>query len=91
MKPAQFHDAIRRAAECATHLPYEAARRQETYDLQGLGPGDGPSPYDEAENLIEDAIAKLRTAAEEINTLRRHRHEWGDNDYCQVCGADGRA
>jgi hypothetical protein len=37
------------------------------------------------------AIRELRKAAREIKALRAHTHDFGRDDFCQVCGADGRA
>jgi hypothetical protein len=45
----------------------------------------------------EDAIAlkafnsALSRAMTEVTELIIHEHDWNDNDYCNVCGTDGRA
>lgn len=33
----------------------------------------------------------LKDAVKHAESLRTHRHEWDNNDYCMICGADGRA
>ena len=34
----------------------------------------------------------LQDAINDIEPIRKgHVHEWSDNDYCCICGADGRA
>lgn len=97
VKPARqptAHDALRAIIDSAPALPLEAARRQEIMELQGLGAGDaddGLDDYGYAQCLIEVAIAELRGAAREIKRLRAHAHDWGADDYCRICGADGRA
>lgn len=33
----------------------------------------------------------LQRAIDAITVIVSHEHDWSDNDYCRVCGADGRA
>jgi hypothetical protein len=40
---------------------------------------------------IGRAIALLKRAHAELSELEAHAHVWGDDDYCAICGADGRA
>jgi hypothetical protein len=87
----EAHETIRRAVELAEKLPGEAARRQEMYDVYGLGPDEAPAPYDEAILLAERAIRRLHAAAREIERLRQHACDWDDDARCSICGADGRA
>lgn len=37
--------------------------------------------------IVETCQQIIKNALE----LKGHQHEWGDDDYCRVCGADGRA
>ena len=55
------------------------------------GPWDFASPYQQALNEIDAAIGRLKALRREMQSIARHSHEWNDNDYCSVCGADGRA
>ena len=66
----------------------EAARNAKYFELSGM---DGPNPYDAALNCIGRAIAELRQEARAIKALKNHAHNWNDDDYCSICGADGRA
>lgn len=33
----------------------------------------------------------LQQALDVVKIRQNHDHQWNDNDYCRVCGADGRA
>lgn len=48
-------------------------------------------PYRQALNEIDAAIGKLKAARREMQAIASHMHEWNDDDYCRICGADGRA
>jgi ribosomal 50S subunit-associated protein YjgA (DUF615 family) len=87
----EAHEAVRRAAELAEKLPGEAARRQEMYDVYGLGPDEAPAPYEAALLLIGRTIRQLHAAANEIEKLRQHLCDWDDDACCSICGADGKA
>jgi hypothetical protein len=52
------------------------------------GEGD---PYGDALNDIDRAIGQLKRFRSEIQHLAKHTHRWDGNDYCSICGADGRA
>lgn len=41
-------------------------------------------PYKELETLLETELKNVRE-------LRKHPHDWNEDDLCSVCGADGRA
>ncbi len=50
------------------------------------------------ENYYYTIQDELREIVERVNQLSKlvaahnaHAHQWNDNDYCDVCGADGRA
>lgn len=62
----------------------DAVRSQEYWDLGGLSDSDGPAPLAALETALLAALADVRE-------LRAHAHVWGENDYCSICGADGRA
>lgn len=82
--PTQAIEHVREAVQ-ASILGYDDA---DTLDLAKL--------Y--AQGLLMRRRAELREAAEDvawaeswIRDLLNHRCEWNDDDYCNVCGADGRA
>lgn len=74
-----FHDQIQ-------SMLSDAASESEYWELAGITESDTeePHPYDLLQNALESGLRELKT-------LREHRHEWGENDYCVICGADGRA
>ena len=63
-------------------------RSQESFDL---GDCEGISPYQDALNQIDASIGLLKRARREMQELAQHPHQWGGDDYCTICGADGRA
>ena len=65
-----------------------ANRRQQYYEL---GECAEISPYRQTLNEIDSAIGKLKRLRKEMQEIAGHAHAWDDNDYCKVCGADGRA
>lgn len=69
-------------------IPYEAAGRQERYELSGA---DGDSPYAETMAALEELERVVPRLKAELQALMSHAHTWNDNEYCRVCGADGRA
>jgi len=47
--------------------------------------GERPScTYEDLKADLEDAVGLVRIT-------RDHAHDWNEDDYCNVCGADGRA
>jgi hypothetical protein len=40
---------------------------------------------------LPDLKADLLLAIQMIDEIVDHAHQWNDNDYCNICGADGRA
>lgn len=64
----------------------ETARAAESADLAGEG-----SPYPRALGEIDASIGYLKRYRQELQALAQHAHVWDENDYCTVCGADGRA
>lgn len=58
----------------------QAKRSQEYWDLGG---NDGPEP-------LYCLIKALQQALAEARELRRHQHKYDEDDYCVICGRDGR-
>ena len=78
-------DYLRQIETAALSLPNAVARSAE---YAGLAGEDGRDVYKEAIDRISRALGVARR---DLLALRDHRHEWSDEDYCAVCGADGRA
>ena len=55
-------------------------------DLAGEG-----DPYGDALRDIDHVISMLKRFRAEVQQLSGHAHRWNDDDYCSLCGADGRA
>ena len=93
MSDSTSQAALQAIIQSAALLPLDTARRQEFFDLGGPDPetGDARAPYPVTQRRIGVAIRELRKAAREIKALRAHTHDFGRDDFCQVCGADGRA
>ena len=53
----------------------------ERADLAGV---EVITTYDDLEKVLTDGLEYLRS-------VRGHAHQWNDDGYCDVCGADGRA
>ena len=62
-------------------LVSKATRDDEYYYLGGC---DGPRPLYALQKALQQALADVRR-------IRYHQHQWNDNDYCDICGNDGRA
>jgi hypothetical protein len=43
------------------------------------------------DNNIAEAIAELEALIVELRVLQTHEHQWDSEDYCYICGSDGRA
>lgn len=72
-------EAIRRWRTELEALESRAFRAWQHWDLSG----DGPDP-------LATLCTALLLEARDMRALRRHRHEYDDDDYCVVCGRDGR-
>ena len=74
-------------------FPRRAAQDTELMDLAGFYEGDEEWEdfYTNAQKDLESIIQAAEAAHEEINQLRLHAHDWNEDDYCSMCGADGRA
>jgi hypothetical protein len=78
---------LREAVELLTERhEREICRSAEYADNAGEEP-----PYREALKDIDAAIGALKAARREMQALAGHRHRWNSDDYCTICGADGRA
>lgn len=75
-----YHDAQRFISETARSVEYA--------DLAG----EPAKPvYKASKAEIGKAIAILKRAHAELCELEGHAHRWNSDDYCSICGADGRA
>ena len=83
-KDHSFDDAILMLAD---NRISQANRQNQFYEL---GDCDTIPPYRQALNEIDAAIGKLKAARREMQQIAGHMHKWDDNDYCYICGADGR-
>ena len=45
----------------------------------------------ERQEVLQTEIERLEDNKGEIKEVIGHLHEWGENDYCIICGMDGRA
>ena len=74
------------------HQAIEAAERKAKLAAQyvNLG-GYNADPYDDLARQIDRSIGRLKRARKDAQALRAHTHDWDQNDYCVICGADGRA
>lgn len=79
----QMRDAIQRIAH---RFERELCRSAEYADI-----GGDESPYPAALRDIDATIGFLKRFRADIQKLRTHRHKYDSNDYCTICGADGRA
>lgn len=64
----------------------ELCRSAQSADLAGEEP-----PYQAALADIDRTIGFLKHYRAEIQRLAGHTHRWNGDDYCSICGADGRA
>src|SRR5215471_19062943 len=77
------------AATRGSHLAVQLAR--ETATIQPSIGDEGPTAYEGTLAELETVISVLRQAQKEIKALAAHLHAWNDQEYCSICGADGRA
>jgi hypothetical protein len=69
-----------------SRLESEAMRSNEFADLAGE-----PSEYPRYLADIDHTIGQLKRFRAQLQALSGHAHRWDENDYCSICGADGRA
>lgn len=73
---------------------YAIVRRVERAEQTSRIVGDAEGlreAYIAAARELGQQIADAKQALRDLATLRQHRCDWNDEDYCNVCGADGRA
>lgn len=74
------------------HLVSAAIRRAKRSAENASLAGEPAAPvYDD---LLEELATVRDSMAEyiqEVTELKDHRHEWNENEFCNICGADGRA
>lgn len=58
----------------------KAGKREQYWELGGH---DGPEPLECLERALQRAL-------DEVRELRGHEHQWNEDDYCDICGRDGR-
>lgn len=61
------------------------------YMYELAGPFDFDSPYQHTLKMIDAAIGRLKLLRAEMQRVASHHHDWNGDDYCSICGADGRA
>jgi len=85
--------ALQAIIQSAALLPLDTARRQEFFDLGGPDPetGDARAPYPVTQRRIGVAIRELRKAPARSRPSAPTPTTSAGDDFCQVCGADGRA
>lgn len=62
-----------------------------TARLVGDDDGELRLAYVRACRTLGARIAEARAALRDLTELRHHRCSWNEDDYCNTCGADGRA
>jgi hypothetical protein len=67
-------------------LQDETMRSAEYAHLAGEG-----DPYGDTLRDIDATIGYLKHFRREMQALAGHEHRWNEDDYCSICGADGRA
>lgn len=65
------------------------ANRQAQYDY--LGGEDARRSYRDLRKDLVNAQAMIEQALADLDAIENHVHAWNADDYCDVCGADGRA
>lgn len=65
--------------------------RESCNQMEGCDNAGEPSPFPYILGDIDHAIGMLKRYRAEVQALATHAHEWNSDDYCNVCGADGRA
>lgn len=72
-----------------TGYVHSAARSAELASL--AGESASKLVYKPRKAEIGKAIAALKRAHQELTELEKHSHEWTEDAYCRICGADGLA
>jgi hypothetical protein len=81
-------DLLESVQRLTSRMESEVCRSAEYADLGGV-----ESPYPAACGQIDAAIGHLKRFRAEMQRLAGHAHDFSErsNDYCSICGADGRA
>lgn len=53
--------------------------------------GEDITAYNRLMAEIDHSIGVLKKFRRDVQSMNHHAHDWGDDDYCMICGADGRA
>lgn len=80
--------ALRAADHQLPFIPAQVNRTAEYWNLAGM---EGPNPYRTAMREVDAMIGKLKRLRAHLQELETHEHDWNEDDYCQICRADGRA
>lgn len=67
-------------------LEAEADRYAESCYLAGEGGG-----YRDIQAELSHLIGRLKRVHRSLGQMAVHEHEWNEDDYCRICGRDGRA
>lgn len=70
----------------ASRLEKETCRSAEFAEL-----GGEPGPYPLTLGNIDATIGFLKHFRSQMQMLANHTHRWDTDDFCSVCGKDGRA
>ena len=68
----------------------EVCKRRQYEELGDVSDDEG-NAYDDAIEVLSKLQAFIDTSLVEIKELKAHFHQWSEDEYCVVCGADGRA
>lgn len=80
---SDLFDSVQLLAE---RFESETKRSAEYANLAGEG-----HPYRDALARIDASICFLKHFRADVQRLAGHAHKWNSDDYCDICGADGRA
>ena len=63
--------------------------KRDSHMWEATGDDDPRQPYRDLLLELTKARQVLAEQRVQIEQLRDHKHEWGSDHYCAVCGADG--
>jgi hypothetical protein len=70
---------------------YRACHVNEQCELAGFWRGEITGSSADLLRQIDASIGMLKQFRQTVQGLDAHTHQWGEDDYCVICGADGRA
>lgn len=70
------------------HLLQQARSEEQHLRMGAISETDFDEEYPSAYQRARGALLR---AARELRALRNHRCRWSADDYCVICGTDGRA